>query len=101
MMSLTGTAFLPFHRASINEAEIGAVLEVLRSGWLTSGPRVKEFEAAFANYTGAAHALAVNSCTSALHLALAVGGVGEGDEVIIPPPFIGDRRCGPCISLEL
>jgi len=83
-MPLATTTFLPFHRASIDEAEIQAVLEVLRSGWLTSGPRVKEFEAAFANYTGAAHALAVNSCTSALHLALAVARVGEGDEVIIP-----------------
>lgn len=83
-MPLAGTTFLPFHRASIDEAEIQAVLEVLKSGWLTSGPRVKEFEAAFANYTGAAYALAVNSCTSALHLALAVGGVGEGHEVILP-----------------
>lgn len=83
-MPFAGTTFLPFHRASIDDAEIQAVLEVLRSGWLTSGPRVKEFEAAFANYTGAAHALSVNSCTSALHLALAVAGVGEGDEVIIP-----------------
>jgi dTDP-4-amino-4,6-dideoxygalactose transaminase len=64
--------------------EIEAILEVLKSGWLTSGPRVKEFEAAFASYTGAGHALAVNSCTSALHLALCVSGIGEGDEVIIP-----------------
>jgi len=83
-MTQTRTAFLPFHRASIDEAEIQAVVDVLKSGWLTSGPRVKEFEAAFADYTGAAHVLAVNSCTSALHLALAVAGVGEGDEVIIP-----------------
>jgi dTDP-4-amino-4,6-dideoxygalactose transaminase len=83
-MSIAGTSFLPFHRASIDDAEIQAVLEVLKSGWLTSGPRVKEFEAAFAGYVGAAHALAVNSCTSALHLALAVNGIGEGDEIIIP-----------------
>lgn len=83
-MSLAGTTFLPFHRASIDDAEIQAVLEVLKSGWLTSGPRVKEFEAAFAGYVGAAHALAVNSCTSALHLALAVNNITEGDEIIIP-----------------
>jgi perosamine synthetase len=78
------TAFLPFHRASIEKEEIDAVLGVLQSGWLTSGPRVKEFETAFARFTGASHALAVNSCTAALHLALAACGVGEGDEVIIP-----------------
>lgn len=83
-MAVAGTTFLPFHRASIDEAEIQNVLEVLRSGWLTTGPRVKEFETAFALYTGAAHAQAVNSCTSALHLALAVSGVGEGDEVLVP-----------------
>jgi dTDP-4-amino-4,6-dideoxygalactose transaminase len=83
-MPHTRTEFLPFHRASIDETEIQAVVEVLKSGWLTSGPRVKEFETAFANYTGAGHAMAVNSCTSALHLSLAAAGVGEGDEVIIP-----------------
>lgn len=83
-MSVAATTYVPFHRASMEEAEIEAVIEVLKSGWLTSGPRVKEFEAAFANYVGAAHALAVNSCTSALHLALSVSGIGEGDEVIVP-----------------
>jgi dTDP-4-amino-4,6-dideoxygalactose transaminase len=85
-MSATATAiaFLPFHRASIEQEEIDAVLGVLRSGWLTTGPRVREFEAAFANYVGAEHALALNSCTSALHLALLAIGIGEGDEVILP-----------------
>jgi dTDP-4-amino-4,6-dideoxygalactose transaminase len=83
-MFTTATAFLPFHRALIEEEEISAVTEVLRSGWLTTGPRVKEFEAAFAAYTGAQHALAVNSCTAALHLALAAIGIREGDEVILP-----------------
>lgn len=83
-MSVATTSFLPFHRSSIAEAEIQSVLQVLKSGWLTSGPRVKEFETAFALYTGSPHAQAVNSCTSALHLALAVSGVSEGDEVLIP-----------------
>ncbi|MGA8220480.1 MAG: DegT/DnrJ/EryC1/StrS family aminotransferase [Candidatus Acidiferrales bacterium] len=83
-MSVTATKFLPFHRALIEEEEINAVLEVLQSGWLTTGPRVREFEAAFARYTGAGHALALNSCTAALHLALAAIGISEGDEVIIP-----------------
>jgi dTDP-4-amino-4,6-dideoxygalactose transaminase len=83
-MSLIATNFLPFHRALIEEEEINAVLEVLRSGWLTTGPRVREFEAAFARYIGAAHAVALNSCTAALHLALAAIGISEGDEVILP-----------------
>jgi dTDP-4-amino-4,6-dideoxygalactose transaminase len=83
-MSLTATEFLPFHRASIGSEEIDAVVDVLRSGWLTTGPRVREFEDAFARYTGARHAVALNSCTAALHLALAAIGLSEGDEVILP-----------------
>jgi perosamine synthetase len=87
-MSTTATAkaraFLPFHRALIEKEEIDAALDVLRSGWLTTGPRVREFETAFARYVGAGHGLAVNSCTAALHLALQAVGVQEGDEVILP-----------------
>src|SRR5262249_8094257 len=78
------TAFLPFHRASIGRDETEAVVEVLNSGWLTKGPRVGEFENAFARYIGAAHTLAVSSCTAALHLALAAIGLNRGDEVIVP-----------------
>ncbi len=77
--------FIPFHRPSIDEAEIAAVAETLRSGWLTTGPRTAAFEAAFREYTGAPHALAVNSCTAALHLALTALGIGPGDEVITTP----------------
>jgi dTDP-4-amino-4,6-dideoxygalactose transaminase len=76
--------FLPFHRAAIGPEEISAVIEVMQSGWLTTGPRAKQFEAAFASYTGAAHAIAVSSCTAALHLALAAIVLQEGDEVILP-----------------
>ena len=83
-MSISTATFLPFHRALIGEEEIGAVLEVLRSGWLTTGPRVKEFESQFAGYVGAQHAVAVSSCTAALHLALAAIGLHENDEVIVP-----------------
>lgn len=83
-MSATVTDVLPFHRALIEEEELRAVADVLRSGWLSTGPRVKEFEVAFARYTGARHAVAVNSCTAALHLALAAIGISEGDEVIVP-----------------
>ena len=83
-MSVTAASVLPFHRALIEEDEIRAVLEVLQSGWLTTGPRVKQFEAEFARYTGASQAVAVSSCTAALHLALAAIGLREGDEVILP-----------------
>jgi len=77
-------SFLPFHRPSIDEGDIAAVVHAMRSGWLTSGPGVLEFERAFAAFVGAEHAVAVNSCTAALHLALEAMGVGKGDEVILP-----------------
>jgi len=75
---------VPFHRADIGEEEIASVVETLQSGWLTSGPRVREFEAAFAAYIGVEHAVALNSATAALHLALEALGVRSGDEVIVP-----------------
>jgi len=77
--------FLPFHQPSIDADDERAVLEALRSGWITTGPKTKEFERRFAAYTGAAHCVAVNSCTAALHLALEAVGVGPGDEVITSP----------------
>jgi dTDP-4-amino-4,6-dideoxygalactose transaminase len=76
--------FLPFHIPDIGEAEIRAVEETLRSGWLTTGPKVKQFEEDFARYVGCRHALAVNSGTAALHLALAAVGLKEEDEVLVP-----------------
>jgi perosamine synthetase len=75
---------IPFHLPTIGEEEIAEVVEVLRSGWLTTGPKVARFEEEFAAYVGAKHAVAVNSCTAALHLALEAVGVGPGDEVILP-----------------
>jgi dTDP-4-amino-4,6-dideoxygalactose transaminase len=83
-MPIADTKFLPFNRAFIEEQDIEEVLAVLRGGWLTTGPRVKQFEAAFSEFTGAAHSVALSSCTAALHLALAAIGVSDGDEVIIP-----------------
>ena len=77
--------FLPFHQPSIDADDERAVLEALRSGWITTGPKTKDFERTFAAYTGAAHCVAVNSCTAALHLALEAVGVGPGDEVITSP----------------
>jgi dTDP-4-amino-4,6-dideoxygalactose transaminase len=76
--------FLPFHVPDIAEDEIQAVVDTLRSGWLTTGLKAKEFEEAFAGYVGCRHAVAVNSGTAALHLALDAVGVKEGDEVLIP-----------------
>ena len=73
---------LPLSRPTVDEEEIREVLDVIRSGWITSGPRVKRFEEEFARYVGARHAVAVNSCTAALHLALLAHGIGQGDEVV-------------------
>jgi len=73
---------LEFSPPIIGRAEIDAVVATLESGWLTSGPRVAELEERFAEYAGAAHAIATSSCTDALHLALRVAGVGQDDEVI-------------------
>ncbi len=77
--------FLVFGAPLISEDEIAEVVATLRSGWIGSGPRVKQFERRFEEYVGVRHAVAVNSCTSALHLALHVLGVGPGDEVITTP----------------
>jgi dTDP-4-amino-4,6-dideoxygalactose transaminase len=74
--------FLPFSPPDLTEAEIDEVVDSLRSGWITTGPKTKAFEQEFAEYIGADAALAVNSCTGALHIALAALGVGPGDEVI-------------------
>ena len=78
------TEFLPYHLPSIGQGEIDAVVDTLRSGWLTTGPKVKRFEAAFAAAVGVPHAIAVNSCTAGLHLGLEATGVGRDDEVIVP-----------------
>jgi len=76
--------FITFHRPEIGEEEVRSVVETLRSGWLTTGPKVKRFEEDFARYLGCTHAVAVNSGTAALHLALDAIGIKEGDEVIVP-----------------
>ena len=69
----------------IGDEEIAAVSEVLRKGWLSSGPKTKEFEERFKSYVGAQAALALNSCTAGLHLAVILNGIGPGDEVITTP----------------
>jgi dTDP-4-amino-4,6-dideoxygalactose transaminase len=75
---------LPFHKPEITDDDVRSVVETLRSGWLTTGPKVKRFEEDFAKYLGCTHAVAVNSGTAALHLALDAIGIKEGDEVIVP-----------------
>jgi perosamine synthetase len=75
---------VPIARPEMGEPEWQAVREVIESGWVTQGPRVEAFEHAMATYCGAEHAVAVSSCTTALHLSLVVAGVGPGDEVIVP-----------------
>ena len=77
--------FLPFALPVIEEEEISEVLDVLKSAWITTGPKVKLFEREFARYIGCKHAIAVNSCTAALHLALEAIGIQEGDEIITSP----------------
>lgn len=77
-------SFLPYGRQQIDEDDIAAVVAALRSDWLTTGPRVGDFEQAFASAVGATHAVAVSSGTAGLHAAMHVLGVGPGDEVIVP-----------------
>lgn len=77
-------AFLPFALPHITQAEIDEVVDTLRSGWLTTGPKTKRFEREFAGRIGAPYALAVNSATAAMHLALDAVGLQPGDEVIVP-----------------
>ena len=83
-MNCDAREFIPFHAPEIGDAEIESVVETLRSGWLTSGTKVKRFEDDFAEYIGSKHAVAVNSGTAALHLALDAIGIRQDDEVIVP-----------------
>jgi dTDP-4-amino-4,6-dideoxygalactose transaminase len=77
--------FLSFSPPLIGEEEIAAVVDSLRSGWITTGPKVERFQSEFRSFVGAPAALALNSCTSALHVALAALGVGPGDKVVSTP----------------
>src|ERR1700716_267 len=82
---MTDDSPIPLARPVLGEEEEAAVLEVLRSGRLSLGPRVPEFETAFAGWLGAAHARAVSSGTAGLHLALRAVGVSDGDQVVTSP----------------
>ena len=76
--------FLPYSQPAYDAREEQAAVEAIRSGWWSRGPKTAEFEQKFAEYIGVKYALAVNSCTAAMHLSLMVNGIGEGDEVIVP-----------------
>lgn len=76
---------IPYSRQWVDEEDIRAVVEVLRSEWLTTGPKVREFEEALARFVGAQHGVAVSSGTAAVHAAVYALGIGPGDEVIVPP----------------
>ena len=85
---------IPVARPCFGQEEEQAVLEALRSGWVSQGPKVAEFEKRFAEYVGARYAVAVSSCTTALHLAMIVSGIKQGDEVLCPSySFIATANC--------
>jgi dTDP-4-amino-4,6-dideoxygalactose transaminase len=75
---------VPIARTSLLDREINSILEPLQTGWLVQGPKVREFEQKWSDFTGAKHSVAVTSCTTGLHLALAAAGFGPGDEAIVP-----------------
>src|ERR1700757_4636961 len=77
-------SFLPYCLPFIGNEEISEVVDSLRSGWITTGPKARCFEQEFAEYVGAKHAIATNSCTGALHTTLSALDIGPGDEVILP-----------------
>jgi perosamine synthetase len=84
VISLPITSTIPVARPFLGTEEERAVIDALRSGWVTQGPRVAEFEERFSQYIGCGYSVAISSCTTALHLALLVSGIGPGDEVICP-----------------
>lgn len=85
---------VPYGRQEIDEADVEAVVSVLRGAWLTTGPVVSQFETAFAEFSGASHAVAVSNGTAALHLAMLSESIGPGDEVIVPAlTFAATANC--------
>ncbi len=75
---------IPIAKPFLGREEEEAAVAAIRSGWVSQGPKVKEFEDVFAEYVGAKYAVATTSCTTALHAALAVSGIGPDDEVVVP-----------------
>src|SRR3989338_6837434 len=95
-------AMIPYGRQNISEKDIQAVVDVLRSEYLTQGPAVPAFEQAVANYCGAQHGVAVNSATSAVHIACLALGVGKGDVVWTSPiTFVASANCALYCGADL
>lgn len=94
--------FIPYGRQIIDEDDIAAVTGVLRGDWLTTGPAVVEFEAAFADAVGAEHAVACSNGTAALHLSMLAAGIGPGDEVIVPSmTFAASANCARFVGADV
>jgi len=88
-------SFIPYGRQDINQHDIDAVVEVLRSDWITQGSAIERFEKAVANYCGAKYAVAVSSATAALHIACLAAGLGKGDHLWTSPnTFVASANCG-------
>jgi len=86
--------FLPYCRPALSDFELTGALQTLRDGWLTTGPSVRRFEEAFKEVSGVRNAVAMSSCTAALHVALRAFGVGPGDEVVMPSlTFVAGAQC--------
>jgi perosamine synthetase len=97
----TRATLLPYGRQQIDDGDIRAVVDVLQSEWLTTGPKVAEYETAFAEYVGAKYAVAVSSGTAALHAAAFAAGVGPGDEVITTPlTFVASANCARYLAAD-
>jgi len=93
---------IPYGKQSISQDDINAVIDVLKSDWLTQGPAVPAFESAIAEYCGASHACATNSATSALHIACLALGVGKGDIVWTSPiSFVASSNCALYCGAEV
>jgi len=93
-MSQPGKTHIPYGRHWIDEDDIQAVVDVLRGDWLTTGPKIGEFEQAFAKFTGAKEAVAISNGTAALHASMSALGIGPGDEVIVPTmTFAASANC--------
>jgi len=99
MQNALSVSIIPYGRQSINDDDVAAVVDALRSDFLTGGPKVEEFECAFAARVGAKYAVAMNSATSALHVAMLVGGVKPGDRVVTSPnTFLASANCAAFVG---
>ena len=94
-------SLIPYGRQKITDADIQAVVDVLKSDWITQGPAVEAFEKSVSQYCGAKYAVAVNSGTSALHIACLAAGLGQDDSLWTSPnTFVASANCGSSTSTD-